>query len=264
MSVPHRLLVLERMGVSACILRPFDRALAAMTPEQFLVKDLLGRIGIRGIVLGHDATFGKGRAGTIDTLRKLAKCRHIEVHACEPVKLGNQPVSSTMIRQAILAGELDRAAAMLGRPVSTLGTVVEGTGRGRTLGFPTANLDVHNETYLPRGVYGAVVRVLEPAEDGLIHVSSRVRDYNAVVNIGVCPTFGSSSGQANPVVEAHILEFCEDIYGRDVEVEYLFCIRDERRFDSPAALQAQVEEDIAVLRDRLKGTPPRHAELEKT
>ncbi|MDQ7780150.1 MAG: riboflavin biosynthesis protein RibF [Planctomycetota bacterium] len=252
MSVAHRLLIFERMGVPVCLTRKFDTAFASLSAADFFKKELVGRLGVRGIVLGHDASFGRGRQGSIDSLRELGRDSGVTVRSCEPVLFDGRPVSSTMIREAILAGNLDKAGAMLGRPVSTLGTVVKGTGRGRTLGFPTANLDVHNETCLPGGVYGAVVRVLERDPKGRAVLSGNVREHDALVNIGTCPTFTPTTTGQPAVVEAHILGFHDDIYGREVEVDYLFRIRDERRFDGPAQLQAQLENDVALLLDRKK------------
>ncbi len=156
------------------------------------------------------------------------------------VKLGDEMISSTAIRQHVLRGQLDTAAAMLGRPFSILGTVEPGDHRGRQLGFPTANLDPRNEVLPPDGVY--VVRVIVGVEQ-----------LGGVVNIGVRPTFVGT--QPRRVLEVHILDFARDLYAQDVEVCFLSKLRDEKKFVSVDALKKQIHLDIEAAR-KLLGSQP--------
>jgi riboflavin kinase/FMN adenylyltransferase len=156
------------------------------------------------------------------------------------VKLGDEMISSTAIRQHVLRGEIDRAAAMLGRPFSILGTVEPGDHRGRQLGFPTANLDPRDEVLPPDSVY--VVRVIIGAEQ-----------LGGVANIGVRPTFVGA--QPRRVLEVHILDFARDLYAQDVEVCFLSKLRDEQKFDSVDALRKQITVDIETARKVLGSQP---------
>jgi riboflavin kinase/FMN adenylyltransferase len=229
-SLEHRLVLFERAGVDAAVVLHFDAALAKKSAEDFLAEILLGRIGARTLVLGADSHFGRGREGTIAFLEARRERLGFALKAVPLVPAdaaGAGPVSSTAIRRAIAEGRLADAAAMLGRPLSLLGRVERGDERGRTLGFPTANLALHHEVCPPRGVYAARVEV-----DGV--------RYRTLVNIGTRPTFG---GSPSLHVEAHLLAFEGDLYGRVLEVEFLARLRDERRFESVEALVTQIRAD---------------------
>lgn len=252
-SLEHRLLLLERNGADATLVVNFNRAFANQSAEEFFRAQLVGRLGVRCILLGESASFGKGRLGNPDVLREVAAGVGVEVRTSAPLLADGAVVSSTAIRRELELGNLGRAAAMLGRPVAVLGTVVRGAGRGRTLGFPTANLDLHHEARPPVGVYGTRTRLRTP-EDARIFLS--------LTNIGTCPTFdrggggrgggggGGGGGRPTERVEVHLLDFEGSLYGQDLEVEFLFKIRDERRFDGPSSLVAQLERDRAFLLER--------------
>ena len=215
-----------------------------MEAETFARRVFVEAIGAELVILGHNCRFGRGRSGGYDFLVEHADDYAFETRECPEIRIGDQNVSSTDIRRAILDGDLDRAASMLGRPYSIWGTVVEGHRRGRTIGFPTANLDLHHELRPPRGVYGCRVDV-----DGTT--------YDALTNIGVRPTFAKpetwEDRDRNESIEVHLLEFEGDLYGRDLEVTFLDRIRSERRFESVDALVAQIGRDretfLAYLRD---------------
>jgi len=240
-SLRHRLRLFEGLGVGLALVLNFDERLAAMSAEDFLRQVLCERLGARGLALGHDQRFGRGGLGDAALARRMGGELGLEVRVAPAVRVAGEVVSSTAVRSAIKAGWLERAAAMLGRPVSALGTVVRGQGKGRTLGCPTANLDLHYELQLPEGVYA-----------GKAQASGR--EHDAVVNIGRRPTFaphGLAYLDAEPLVEAHLLDFSGDLYGQELEVRFLKRLREERVFPSAEALKEQMARDVAQARRAL-------------
>jgi riboflavin kinase/FMN adenylyltransferase len=237
-SLPHRLLLLEREGVDATVVLRFDEKLRDMSAEQFVDEVLVARIGVRALVLGHDSHFGKDRRGDFALAKSLLAPRGVPVERVEPVALPDgRVVSSSSIRDAVARDDLAAAAELLGRPPALFGTVVRGDGRGRTLGFPTANLDLAGELRPSRGVWGASVEV-----DG--------RTWPAVVNIGGRPTF-LPEGAAADTVEVHAIGFRGDLYGRALEVRLLGRLRDERKFADAQALKAQIARDAEEATRRI-------------
>ena len=241
-STPHKLRLLAQLGLDGCLVLPFTRALAETEPEAFL--DQLGRaIPQLGIILvGSNWRFGRNGRGDIALLRQWAAARGCRVALTRPVLRHGAPISSTRIRQAIADGLLAEAAAMLGRPFSLLATVVAGQGRGRQLGYPTANLDPHNEVRPPRGVY-AVRAVLAGAA------------YDGVANFGVKPTVATAS---HPVIEVHLFDAALELYGHELEVFFFRRLRAERRFASTDALRAQIARDAAAARASLAAAPAKN------
>jgi len=231
MSLPHRLLHLERAGVDACVIADFED-LASMSASQFVNDILIKRIGIRTLVLGFDSAFGKDREGDAAFVRK--NFPSIRVVSADPVKLDGILVSSSLIRRMILDGKIEDAAHLLGHPVSLYGEVLKGSGRGTSLGYPTANIFPENETLPPSGVYASVAIL----DDGSRHLS--------VTNIGVRPTF---SEMERKIAEVHILDFDRLLYGTRIEVELHRFIREERKFADPSELIKQIERDIARIRE---------------
>jgi riboflavin kinase/FMN adenylyltransferase len=244
-SFEHRLVLLERAGVEAAVEAEFTPRLASLAAERF-VKDVLAeRLRARAVVLGPDARMGRGGEADPARVREIARPLGIKVRVAEPVLLGGDPVSSTRVRAAIEAGDLASAEALLGRRVSVLGTVVPGSGRGRTLGFPTANLDVHHEVRPPHGVYASWMY----AAEGCLA---------SVTNVGFRPTFvesGAPEGAGERRIETHLLEPpTEPLYGCAVEVEFVERLRDERPFESDEALARQIARDVEAAREALKRT----------
>lgn len=224
----------EEAGVAATVILHFDEELRSMEARRFL-DDLLGeRIGIGGLVLGHDSRFGRDRAGDEALARSVLGPRGIPVVTVPPVLLEGAPVSSTSLREAVAAGDLRRAAALAGRPWSTLGTVVRGDGRGRTLGWPTANLDLGGVVRPPRGVWIGEARL----EGGARH--------RCLVNIGGRPTF-HPEGDAVETVEVWLDGFQGDLYGSRLVLSFLSRLRGEERFDGPDALRAQIALDRVAM-----------------
>ncbi len=245
-SLDHRLLLLGREGVDVTVVLRFDAALRETSAEDFVDDVLLRGIGAVGVVLGHDSHFGHDRRGNVDLLRSLLGPQDIPVESTEPVTLAEgNVVSSSAIRAAVTGGDLAEAGRLLGRTPALFGTVVRGEQRGRTLGFPTANLDMRHELRPGRGVYGARTTI-----DG--------QTWPAVVNIGGRPTFrpeddvAAADHQPEDTVEVHVIGFDGDLYGRDLEVTLFDKLRDERRFDGVAALRDQITLDCLEMLARLR------------
>ena len=229
----ERLRLIGELGVDFCVVLNFTLEFSKTSADEFIRGIVAGRMGAKGIVLGHDSRFGRDRAGDLDFLTRLGRDVGLEVRHSEPEIYQGRPVSSSLIREAIFAGKLEEATFLLGRPPSVIGTVIRGERRGSKLGFPTANLELHHAVRPPPGVYAAEV----PLEG---------RSYRAVVNIGTRPTFNEKGGET---IEAHLLDYAGgDLYGRVAEVRFLARIRDEKKFDGPEALKRQIAADIDVAR----------------
>jgi riboflavin kinase / FMN adenylyltransferase len=232
MPLEERLALLGLAGIEATLLLPFTLELAATPPEDFTRDILARRVGVRGLVLGHDAAFGRNREGNATFLRRIGPFLGMEVREVPPVALGGDPVSSSRIRTLVEKGDVAEAARMLGRSVGLVGQVVRGLGRGKSLGFPTANLALLHGVRPPEGVWAGRTSI-----DG--------RSRLAVISIGSSPTFG----QTLPVaVEVHVLDFEGDLVGRRLQVEVLRRIRDQKRFPSPAELVKAISEDVQSAR----------------
>jgi len=228
-AAEHKLALLARHGAAGCLHLPFTREVAATEPEAFLRDLKRNAPSLACLLVGRDWRFGRGGRGDVRLVRRLGSELGIDVRVARAVRRGGAPVSSTRVRAAVEAGRLDEAATLLGRPFSVIGTVRRGRGVGRTLGYPTANLDPHNEVLPPRGVYAV--------EADFGHGRCR-----GVLNYGRRPTFGES-GEAE--LELHALAPVGDCYGRDVEVWFLRRLRAERRFSSPEALRRAIARDVA-------------------
>ena len=240
-SLEHRLELFRRAGVRRCVALTFDERLRQVPAERFTRDLLVGMLGARRFVLGFDSKFGRNREGTPERLREMG----FDVVVVPKVLVADRPVSSTAIREAVELGDLESASRMLGRPVAVYGDVVAGDQRGRTIGIPTANLDLHHELHPPPGVYACRARIVaregEPEDD---------RRRPAVANVGVRPTFENADGAKDPLplVEVHLLDFSGDLYGRHLEVEFLAYLRAERRFPGPEALRSAIAADIERAR----------------
>lgn len=219
--------LLNSLGIDTIIELPFTPELAHLSPEEFITRHLLP-LGMKELVIGHDFSLGRNREGNGACLVELGRRLGFETLQAPAFMLENVPVSSTRLRQAITAGNVQGAAAMLGRPYQLQGYVGHGFGRGRTLGFPTANVE-GCATLLPaRGVYATWAEV-----NGHL--------FKAVTNIGQNPTF---DGQ-KLTVEAHILGDCPDLYDQPIELKFVARLRGEIKFASPEALIRQIETDAA-------------------
>ena len=214
----------------------FDLWLAEMSAEAFVRDILVGQLGVMHLIVGYDYAFGRDRRGDTAFLTSQAVLHGFTLDVLEPVRAEQQAHSSTMIRKFLREGRVADAVRILGRNFTLDGEVVHGQGRGRKLGFPTANLDTEKEI-LPRdGVYAVKVKWREDY-------------YDAVINIGRCPTFDNSS----PTLEIHLIDFTGDLYGERLRIYFVDRLRDEQRFSSVEALQSAVLNDITLARKRLSG-----------
>ena len=233
-SLEHRLRLIGHLGVTCALVLTFDRALARTPAEEFGGRVFRDGFRARVAVMGRESRFGRGGRGTPEALARWGRAWGLEVEVVEPVSVGDEPVSSTRIRQAVRRGDLEEARALLGRPFSVLGTVVRGEGRGQRLGFPTANLDLHHEACPREGVY--VGRALLCR-----------RWYPAAVVVGQAPTFPATRPAELPV-EVYLLDFEGELFGETLEVEFLARLREQERFPSHQALKEQIARDVEAVR----------------
>lgn len=233
MPLQARLEALGGLGVDWVWVIPFTRAFAMVPAETFIRRLLIGRLHAAALIVGESFAFGRNRRGTLATLRAAAPEGGMQVIAVTELRLGGASISSSRIRRLIAGGRLAAAQRLLTRPPTLYGTVVRGAGRGKLLGFPTANIRLQASTRPPRGVYAVAVET-----------ASRRRRYRGVMNLGVRPTFGSG-----PLVcEVHLLNFTGRLVGRDVTVSLIARLRGERCFPTPTALVRQIRRDVARAR----------------
>jgi riboflavin kinase / FMN adenylyltransferase len=224
--------LLDELGVTAVIAYPTDEALLALTPEAFFQQIVRDRLAAQGMVEGPNFFFGHERKGNIDTLAHLSSAAGVSLEIVPPVQVAGQVVSSSRVRAAVAAGDVDLARQLLTRPYRVRGMVTHGAGRGGRLGFPTANLEAIDTLLPAQGVYAA--RAFAPAGN-----------WPAAVNIGPNPTFGEQALK----VEAHLISFSGSLYGQPMEVELLSRLRSIRPFESIDALKSQLARDIAAAQE---------------
>ncbi len=225
---------LELLGVQILIEEPFTEAFSKLSPEEFFLEDVVGPLCPRALVVGHDFAFGSGRGGTQEFLQRLCAERGIELEIVSAVEVGDRPVSSSRIRESLATGKVDLAAHLLGRPYYLKGEVVLGEQRGRKLGIPTANMRPLMEFTPKSGVY--ISRTLVGTQS-----------FASITNLGVNPTFHSEPG--SPLkVETHLFDFAGDLYGREIRVDLLRFLRDEKRFSGVEELKAQILRDFQTAR----------------
>ena len=238
----QKLELLASTGVDATLVVPFDTATSTEAPADFVRRVLVDALAVRGVIVGEDFHFGHKRGGNVALLREMSSRHDFEV---TPVRLVprsdgvDEAVSSSAIRRALAGGDMKRASAMLGRDHEVRGTVVRGDQRGHSIGFPTANVEVDPDICLPAdGVYAG--RVALP--DGTRHV--------AAVNLGRRPTFHDRADHS--LLEAHLLGFEGDLYGKELRVSFAEFLRGERKFAGVDDLRAQLQHDIAHVRAALQ------------
>lgn len=236
-STSHKLDLISNLGFSSALVIRFDNAMAATPAEDFLASLYLSTRELSEIVVGCGWAFGKNRTGSVELIRQVGQREGFVAVEIPAVESGGQLVSSTRIRRAIEEGDLDAAAICLGRPYTILGTVVPGKQLGRKLGFPTANLRAHSEQSPPDGVYAVEAKIAGNPVAG-------------VANIGVRPTI---EARGERVLEVHFLDFDQDLYGQDIEIAFVKQLRSEQKFDSPEALQCQIQKDVESAALLFKG-----------
>lgn len=228
-SLDYRLQLLEQLGIDQTIVVRFTKKFAALSAEQFIKKYLVKKICPVEIFVGDDFRFGENRGGTIDYFVCAGQQFGFKVNGIQTVKTSAEKVGSTAIRQLIAGGHLSKAEKLLARKVSILGRVVKGDGRGKRLGFPTANIELDGEVLLPpSGVYAA-------------YVTYKKKKYSSMVNIGHCPTFAST--KKTLCCEAHIFGFTGNLYNQNILIEFVKKIRNEKLFASSEMLIQQLSQD---------------------
>lgn len=234
LPLEERLESIAALGPAVALVIPFTPEFSRVEAEPFVHDVLAGLLRAREIVVGFNHTFGRGARGTPDLLGALAAPFGIRVHVVPPLAVGGVVVSSTSVREALRQGDVEGVAALLGRPYAVRGRVTRGAMRGRSLGFPTANLVPAGAVLLASGVYAA-----RAEWDG--------GAASAVVNVGVRPTFAEST----LVIEAHLLDVSVDLYDRRLTLAFLARIRDEMKFPSLEALRTRIGQDVALARQVL-------------
>ncbi len=225
----EKLPLIEEAGIALTIILTFNRELSELAAEVFVRQVLVDRLGVAHLVLGHDHAFGRERRGREELLQRLAPELGFGIEVVDAVLDDGVAITSTVIRNLLAAGEVERAAHMLGRPYSLGGLVVRGEGRGRELGFPTANLalEVNRKCMPGDGIYAVRVRVRGSTRSGACSIGRR-------------PTFGSG----DRTIEVYLIDFEDDIYGDRIEVTFQARLRDELAFENPQELVEQMRRDV--------------------
>jgi riboflavin kinase/FMN adenylyltransferase len=238
-TLHDRLACFREAGMDVVVVQRFTKAFSRHAADAFVADVLLAGFAVTHVVVGHRVSFGRGRSGDASTLRRLGEHHGFSVESIGSVAVDGDEASSTAVRAAVQSGDARRAARLLGRPWSIRGRVGRGDGRGRTIGFPTANVHLRSSLVLPPdGVYAAWVEV-------------GAATYGGVLNLGMRPTF---AGRAR-TLEVHVLDFDGDLYGAWLVVHFVERLRGEERFDGPDALRSAIAKDVARAGALLGGTP---------
>jgi riboflavin kinase/FMN adenylyltransferase len=228
--------LIERSGIDVIICVPFTRKFASLTAREFIEDLLIRKIGMKAIVVGKDYRFGKNRAGNLELLKTFSREMHFKVLVADWIKMSHNlrdRISSTKVRELVMAGQMEEAQKMLGRQYQIRGVVVTGRDRGgKLLGIPTANINLHDELCPKTGIYAVTVEWQD-------------KQLKGVANIGYSPTFDEHEF----TVEVHIFDFDQDIYGQKIRVNFIQRIRDEKKFSGISELIEQIHKDIAAARE---------------
>lgn len=248
MPLERRLEAFSRCGIKTALVVPFTRSFSLWSPERFVEEILVRRLKVREVVVGFNFRFGHGRRGTVKTLERLGRRNGFRVHAVAPVRSGGARVSSEKLREWIRQGKLQKVRRLMKGPAIVAGKVVRGAGRGRGLGFATANLRVESGALPPVGVYAVRVHILN-RYDVPNRPSVRRTVYAGMANLGHRPTFPSPTRPLAhsltqfPILEVHLFGLSRPLYRKRLEVEFVRRLRAERRFSSPQALARQLVVD---------------------
>jgi len=231
-SLQHRLKLMRSLGIDRCIVVDFTKEFSRTAPLFFIENMLLKKLKAGWVVVGEDFCFGKNKQADVGYLKEKAGEFGFKVASVKPLRYKGLVISSSLIRRKIQFGDLGFAEKLLGRKVAILGTVVKGNELGQKLGFPTANINPHHKVVPPSGVYAVYVKLGK-------------KRYSGILNIGTRPTFyGISKEDQEPFIEVHIFDFSKNIYGKDIEVEFMKRLRSEKRFLNKEKLIEQIEKDI--------------------
>jgi riboflavin kinase/FMN adenylyltransferase len=232
-----KMILMEEFGIDVVLCIEFTPAFSETSPSDFVKNVLVERVGARKIIVGENYHFGKGKEGNAETLKSMGKLFNVAVEVVPRFKVGDTVVSSSRVRELIHGGKMEEASRLLGRDYLMVGKVVEGAGRGRALGFPTANLELTDDLHPQSGVYA-------------VEVLWNRRSLHGVANVGRNPTF--ETGALKKIfIEVYILDFDQQIYGEEIQVNFRRRIRDEVRFDSVDHLIAQIKKDVEWARENV-------------
>lgn len=237
-GLPHKIRVLERWGIGLTIALPFDQSRSQQEPPAFLAELAAAFPVLKTVSVGPNWRFGKNRSGDVELLARWCADRKIILDNPDPVLHAGCRISSSRIREAIQKGNLEEASSMLGRPFTLLGRVITGDGRGKEIGFPTANLKTEDECLPPDGVFAG--RALLPEK----------KTYMAAINLGTRPTFNGQDRR----IEAHLIGYSGDLTGDEIDLEFHRFIRPEKKFHDAQSLSAQIKSDLTTIRGERK--PP--------
>ena len=237
LSLREKLLLFRRLEIHGVILQRFSQTFSQLTAEEFVRRYLVDIIGIEKVIVGHNVSFGHRRSGNAEMLAQLGEKFGFAVDVIGPVVIDGGEVSSTAVRTLLGTGNMHEVTQLLGRPYGVSGRVEKGFQRGRTIGFPTANLRPRTDLLLPNGVYAVTVDLDEKTS------------IPGVANVGMNPTFGNN----RRTIEAHLFDFSADLYGQRLQVNFLEHIREERKFPSVPELVRQIQEDADRARALLAG-----------
>ncbi|OGW79602.1 MAG: riboflavin biosynthesis protein RibF [Omnitrophica bacterium RIFCSPLOWO2_12_FULL_44_17] len=257
-SMMHKLYLLHQASIELCFLLDFSAEFARTGADEFVRHVLMGSLGVKEVCLGFNAHFGNDRRGNAAFMKPYAAKGDFKFHEIKSVMVGSEVASSTLIRKVIQQGDLGKAQMLLGKPYSFFGEAVSGHGRGKMLGYPTANLDTHSETMPPEGIYAVWIRVIdcEMVESSAgwhdFRVNKTGKLLSGVMYYGKCPTFEKDG---KPVPEVHILDYHDELKGALVEVTVGACIRGERTFTDQESLCEQIEKDVTIAKKWLDEHP---------
>jgi riboflavin kinase/FMN adenylyltransferase len=238
-SLREKLLVFSSLGIQKVFLQHFTLSFARLSAEEFVRSYLSEIIGAERVIVGHNVSFGRNRAGNVETLRQFAKTYGFEAEIVGPIKTDDREVSSTVVRALLNSGEMPAVTQLLGRYYTVSGRVVKGFQRGRGIGFPTANLLPRADLLLPNGVYA-------------VKVDIGGQEIPGVANIGLNPTFGVNKR----TLEAHLFDFSDDLYGKRLSVAFVARLRGEQKFPSVKELVQQIQKDADHARALLLAAKP--------
>lgn len=233
-TLNQKLAVIESLGIPLTVVIPFDMQLAQISARDFAIQGLWDRLHFKEIYVGPNFAFGNRRQGSFNLLKEIGEEKGFFTGKIRQVQFRGSRVSSTTIRQALISGQVGLARRLLDRPFALEGTVVRGTGLGAKMEVPTANLETPNELIPRTGVYVTIFKM-----DG--------RRYESVTNVGFCPTMNQGE-KSELSIEPHLLDFKQDLYGKEIILEFMMRLRDERRFSNQEILVAQIRKDIANAR----------------
>lgn len=235
-SLHEKIDILKELHIDVLVLTEFTKHFANLTPNEFFEKILIEKINCKELFIGENFSFGKDKTGNIDTLKNLCQKYDVKLNIIKIVDLKHIKISSTKIRKLIIDGNLKLAKKFLGKNYSILGKVIKGSGRGKTLGFPTTNLKIHNVVLPPKGVY-------------LCYITYKENYYQGLVNIGFRPTFFEDN---NFQIEVFIFDFDKDIYHEHLKISFIKKLRDEIKFANSEDLIIQIKKDVEQAKYEFK------------